>query len=119
MMGRDSREVGSPFYLIHLLIWVRLVSDLCLNFVDKVLKNHDINLSKISKKLTYNSENMDENVLYTDFENSKIPKNIEVSARIGIPNKGIWTEKKLRFFVKGNKFVSGMKKAEMKEKIWK
>ena len=34
-------------------------------------------------------------------------------------NKGIWTEKKLRFFVKGNKFVSGMKKVEMKEDTWK
>ena len=49
MMGRDSREVGSLFYLIHLLIWVKLVPDLCLNFVDKVLKNYDINSSKISK----------------------------------------------------------------------
>ena len=49
MMGRDSREVGSPFYLIHLLIRVRLVPNLCLNFVDKVLKNHDINSNKISK----------------------------------------------------------------------
>lgn len=48
-MGRDSREVGSLFYLIHLLIWVKLVPDLCLNFVDKVLKNHDINSNKISK----------------------------------------------------------------------
>ena len=49
MMGRDSREVGSLFYLIHLLIWVKLVPDLCLNFVDKVLKNHDINSNKTSK----------------------------------------------------------------------
>ena len=49
MMGRDSREVGSLFYLNRLLIWVKLVSDLCLNFVDKVLKNHDINSNKISK----------------------------------------------------------------------
>jgi len=53
-MGRDSREVGSPFYLIHLLIWVKLVPDLCLNFVDKVLKNHDINSSKISKNIGKN-----------------------------------------------------------------
>ena len=57
--------------------------------------------------------------MYLDFENAKIPKKISTSARIGVPNKGVWTEKKLRFFVKGNKFVSGMKKAEMKEKIWK
>ena len=38
MMGRDSREVGSLFYLIHLLIWVKLVPDLCLNFVDNVFE---------------------------------------------------------------------------------
>ena len=48
-MGRASREVGSLFYLNRLLIWVKLVPDLCLNFVDKVLKNYDINSSKISK----------------------------------------------------------------------
>ena len=50
------------FYLIRLLIWVKLMLDLGLNFVDKVLKNHDINSSKIvpnkgknmSKKRVYN-----------------------------------------------------------------
>ena len=40
---------------------------------------------------------------------------IGVSARIGVPNKGVWTEKKLRFFVEGNRFVSGMRKADMKD----
>ena len=76
-------------------------------------------LQKVSKELTYNSENMEENVLYIDFENSKIPKNIEISARIGIPNKGIWTEKELRYFVAGNKYVSGMRKSEFKDDCWK
>ena len=69
--------------------------------------------------IKYDISKINEKYLYLDFENAKIPRKIETSARIGIPNKGIWTEKKLRFFVKGNKFVSGMKKAEMKEKIWK
>ena len=55
MMGRASREVGSLFYLIHLLIWVKLVFDLCLNFVDKILKNHDINSNKISKNIGKNT----------------------------------------------------------------
>ena len=77
------------------------------------------NFGKISEKLTYNSENMDENVLYIDFENSKIPKKIEKSARIGIPNKGIWTEKELRYFVAGNKYVSGMRKSEFIDNCWK
>lgn len=62
---------------------------------------------------------MQEKILYIDFENSKIPKNIESSARIGIPNKGIWTEKELRYFVAGNKYVSGMKKSEFKDECWK
>ena len=55
MMGRASREVGSLFYLIRLLIWVKLVFDLCLNFVDKILKNHDINSNKISKNIGKNT----------------------------------------------------------------
>lgn len=62
MMGESAVRLALLFYLIHLLIWVRLVFDLCLNFVDKVLKNHDINSSKIvpnkgknmSKKRVYN-----------------------------------------------------------------
>ena len=49
MMGEPAVRLALLFYLIHLLIWVKLVPDLCLNFVDKVLKNYDINSSKISK----------------------------------------------------------------------
>ena len=74
---------------------------------------------KVSKKSIYDIENMEENILYIDFENSKIPKNIEISARIGIPNKGIWTEKQLRYFVAGNKYVSRIKKSEFNDNCWK
>ena len=74
---------------------------------------------KVSKKSIYDIENMQENILYIDFENSKIPKNIEISARIGIPNKGIWTEKQLRYFVAGNKYVSRIKKSEFNDNCWK
>ena len=77
------------------------------------------NFQKITQEMNYNSKNIQENVLYIDFENSKIPKKIEISARIGIPNKGIWTEKELRYFVAGNKYVSGMKKSEFKDNCWK
>ena len=48
-----------------------------------------------------------------------VPKQIKISERIGIPNKGIWTEKELRYFVAGNKYVSGMKKAEYNDNCWK
>ena len=77
------------------------------------------NLEKELGKLNYNIENMIENTLYIDFENSKVPKQIKISERIGIPNKGIWTEKELRYFVAGNKYVSGMKKAEYNDNCWK
>ena len=77
------------------------------------------NFHKITQEMNYNSKNIQENVLYIDFENSKIPKKIEISARIGIPNKGVWTEKQLRYFVAGNKYVSRMKKSEFKEECWK
>ena len=77
------------------------------------------NFQKITQEMNYNSKNIQENVLYIDFENSKIPKKIEISERIGIPNKGVWTEKQLRYFVAGNKYVSGMKKSEFNDNCWK
>ena len=92
----------------------------------QIIEKNMFEIEELSEKLEnknfgikYDISKINEKYLYLDFENSKIPRKIETSARIGIPNKGIWTEKKLRFFVKGNKFVSGMKKVEMKEKIWK
>ena len=69
-------------------------------------------------KIKYDISKIDEKYLYLDFENAKIPRKIGVSARIGVPNKGVWTEKKLRFFVEGNRFVSGMRKADMKDDVW-
>ena len=77
------------------------------------------NFHKITQEMNYNSKNIQENVLYIDFENSKIPKKIEISERIGIPNKGVWTEKQLRYFVAGNKYVSRMKKSEFNDSCWK
>ena len=68
--------------------------------------------------IKYDISKINEKYLYLDFENAKIPKKIGTSARIGVPNKGVWTEKKLRFFVEGNRFVSGMRKADMKDDVW-
>lgn len=47
--------------------------------------------------------------LYIQPEQKKIPQHIEVSPRIGIPNKGKWTEAPLRYTVRGNPFVSKRK----------
>jgi DNA-3-methyladenine glycosylase len=44
--------------------------------------------------------------LYIDFNTKREPKVIEESPRIGIPNKGIWTEALLRYSVRGNPYVS-------------
>lgn len=44
------------------------------------------------------------------FEKKKTPKKIDALPRIGIPNKGVWTTKPLRFAVSGNPYISLQKK---------
>jgi len=44
-----------------------------------------------------------------------VPKKISSSPRIGIPNKGDWTNKLLRFYVDGNPYVSCMPKRQMQD----
>jgi DNA-3-methyladenine glycosylase len=61
---------------------------------------------------------IDDNTIFIDYVNSKIPKKIVNTARIWISNKGEWTGKKLRYYVKGNAFVSRMKKSEVEEGKW-
>lgn len=46
------------------------------------------------------------NRILLDPQHYKVPERIAHSPRIGIPNKGEWTEKQLRFFVDGNPYVS-------------
>lgn len=50
--------------------------------------------------------------LSIDEKNRKYPIEIVESARIGIPNKGEWTAKPLRYTVKGNPYVSRMRKSD-------
>lgn len=59
--------------------------------------------------------------LSIDTKNRKYPKDIITSPRIGIPNKGDWTHKSLRYTVKGNPFVSRMRKSDcmFPEDTWK
>lgn len=56
---------------------------------------------------------LNEGRLKIDIKHRKHPRDIVEDARIGIPNKGEWTEKPLRFTVKGNPFVSRMRKSDM------
>jgi len=44
--------------------------------------------------------------LYIDTKEKKIPHEIERTKRIGIPNKGEWTDALLRYTVKGNPYLS-------------
>ena len=90
-------------------------------YLKKADKNTD--KSKVNKKLIYENiikkSIIKENTIYLDFNDAKNPEKIEISPRIGIPNKGIWTEKPLRFYVAGNGYVSGMRKSEYTDKCWK
>ena len=79
--------------------------------------NDRFNMTKI-EKINDKMGEICKNILYIDFEGSRVPKKIASSARIGIPDKGIWTGKKLRFYVNGNKYVSGMKKRDFDEDCW-
>lgn len=46
-------------------------------------------------------------------EKRKYPKKILAKPRIGIPNKGVWTELPLRYVVAGNPYISKQKKSEI------
>ena len=82
--------------------------------------NDKFNMSKVEiLREKIDIKEMKENIIYIDFEKSKNPVKIEVSARIGIPDKGVWTKKPLRFYVTGNGYVSGMRKNEYTDKCWK
>ena len=82
--------------------------------------NDKFNMSKVEiLRGKIDIKEMKENTIYIDFEKSKNPLKIEVSARIGIPDIGVWTKKPLRFYVAGNGYVSGMRKSEYTDKCWK
>ena len=72
----------------------------------------------ITKEL--NGMMINEGNLRLDEVNAVCPRHIGTSPRIGIPNKGKWTEAPLRFYVEGNPYVSQMPKRLMKEvaKTW-
>ncbi|GAB5053467.1 DNA-3-methyladenine glycosylase [Pediococcus ethanolidurans] len=59
---------------------------------------------------------LNEGPLSLDLQNFKIPAVIKESGRIGVPNKGIWTNEPLRYFVAGNPYVSRMRKRDIDSK---
>lgn len=48
-----------------------------------------------------------------ELKKSKTPQEILATPRIGVPNKGEWTDKNMRYIVKGNPYVSKMYKRDM------
>ncbi|GCF93250.1 putative 3-methyladenine DNA glycosylase [Enterococcus florum] len=50
-------------------------------------------------------------VLHLVPERRRLPKTVEKLPRIGIPNKGIWTDIPLRFTVKGNPYLSKQRRS--------
>ena len=46
-------------------------------------------------------------------EKRRYPREVECLPRIGIPNKGIWTDLPLRFTVKGNPYLSKQRKSQV------
>lgn len=64
----------------------------------------------IDKEL--DGHHLSEKILFIDEKDALIPQEIAVRPRIGVPNKGEWTDKLLCFYVKGNPYVSRLKKSE-------
>lgn len=55
----------------------------------------------------------DHSKLAIDQQRKKAPAQIETSNRIGVANQGDWATRPLRYFVKGNPYVSGIKKRDV------
>lgn len=60
-----------------------------------------------------------EKPLYLDLSKKLEPVNIDSSPRIGIPNKGEWTEAKLRYTVTGNPYISRNRGKVSMDNGWK
>jgi len=74
---------------------------------------------KLTKALgitrVFNGTTLNAGNIFLDETDSLIPKKIAASPRIGIPNKGDWTNKLLRFYVESNPYVSHLPKRQMQE----
>lgn len=56
--------------------------------------------------MAVNGENLEKSKVYIDWHKKCQSKTIETSPRIGIPNKGVWTDKLLRYTVASNPYLS-------------
>lgn len=74
----------------------------------------------IALERTLNGTQLSCETLWIDESKRRIPQNIIVTPRIGIPNKGTWTTDPLRFYVAGNRYVSLLPKKSWLEEndVW-
>ncbi|MGR3741987.1 DNA-3-methyladenine glycosylase [Companilactobacillus sp. DQM5] len=89
---KKNRKIQSPFELTNgPAKWMR-----AFGITDKKLSGKFLNSDSLS----------------LSYERVKNPIEIKTTPRIGINNKEPWTSKPLRYFVKGNPYVSKIKKSE-------
>ncbi|WP_072694762.1 DNA-3-methyladenine glycosylase [Marinilactibacillus sp. 15R] len=78
---------------------------------------------KLTKALNISMEDnglsIFEKPLYLDLSKKLEPIHIEASPRIGIPNKGEWTEANLRYTVSGNPYLSKKRGKVSMDNGWK
>ncbi|MCC5894817.1 MAG: DNA-3-methyladenine glycosylase [Alkalibacterium sp.] len=65
-----------------------------------------------------NGTESDKYPLYIASQKKRVPNLIQKSKRIGIPNKGHWTDALLRYSVEGNPYVSRRKGKPMNDHGW-
>lgn len=65
--------------------------------------------------LRLNTRMLNQSPMKIDLSSSLIkhPVKISISGRVGVPNKGKWTQAPLRYYVTGNPYVSKMPKRQM------
>lgn len=105
-----SRESGNPQAVLIRAVEPFQGENLMFNNRSKSGANLTNGPGKLTQamdiSMAYNSQHLKESNLSLDLSQSRCPKEVEVSPRIGIPNKGEWTNKLLRYTVKGNPYVS-------------
>ena len=96
-------------------------------FANRGKSNHEATNGpgKLTKAMgitrAYNGIPLNAGPVFLDEASGRIPHAIVASPRIGIPNKGEWTDKPLRFYVAGNPYVSLLPKRQLQpdDKTWK
>lgn len=77
---------------------------------------------KLTKAMNINKEDNGTSIgaspLYLSSKERKMPKKILSTPRIGIPNKGKWTEEPLRYIVEGNPYTTKAKKKAVSNSGW-